>query len=246
MHKFHNHILRFIVLLCISGLSFTVIQADSEYIIDHAGILGIEETDKLNAYAEEISREYDCGIYAVTITSHSGDVQDMADDMYHNQYHLGYGEEKNGIMLLLSMEDRDYALLVNGEKAQNVFQYTDDLKKAFLDDFKEDNYQSGIQEYLETCGWYLEQASLGKPVKPSVWSSFFIILGISAGIAGIITWILYKMNKNVRKAVKADAYAAGTASVSNSYDQYMHTTTTSRTIQRNTSGNGSSIQSGKF
>lgn len=247
IHKPHEHIIRFLIfLICIVSFSFTVIHADSEYIIDHAGILTVEETDALNAYAEKISKQYECGTYVVTTVSHTGDIQNMADDLYHNQYHLGQGEDKNGIMLLISVGERDYALLVNGEKAENAFQYTEDLKKAFLDDFKEDNYYSGIQKYLETCSYHLEEAVMGKPVKPSIWSSFPIILAIAAGIAGIITLILYKLNKNVRNAETAAAYTSGTVSVSNRYDQYTHTTTTSRTIQRNTSDNGSSIQSGKF
>lgn len=247
IRNFHEHIIRFLFfLLCIVSFSFTVIHADNEYITDHAGILTIEQTDALNTYAEKISKQYECGIYVVTTVSHTGDIHNMADDLYHNQYHLGYGEEKDGIMLLISVVERDYALLVNGEKAENAFQYTEDLKKAFLDDFKEDNYQSGIQRYLETCSYHLEEAALGKPVKPSIWSSLLIILAVSASIAGIITLILYKLNKNVRNAETAAVYTSGTVSVSNRYDQYTHTTTTSSTIQRNTSNNGSSIQSGKF
>lgn len=82
--------------------------------MDDAGLLTEEEADALLDKLEEISERQECEVAVVTVDSLEGKTsQDYADDFYdYNGY--GYGKDDDGILLLISMEDRDYAITTYG------------------------------------------------------------------------------------------------------------------------------------
>ena len=96
-------------------------QASIPYhVSDTAGLLQESEWKILEDLSEQLSQEYSCGIYVITVDDYTnymqGDILSCAEEMYRN-YHLGYGERRNGILLFLSMEERDYALIAYGDDA---------------------------------------------------------------------------------------------------------------------------------
>lgn len=246
--------------LCIvSALPVKAEDTEAEYYVyDNAELLTSEEDRSLERYAKSISEQYNCGVYIVTAKAMAGDdINEEADTVYHEIYGLGVGDDKDGIMLLLCMAGRDYALLTNGEWAETAFSTyaTRQLEKTFLDDFADDQWYDGFYDYLYTCSEYLALAESGQPVSAPKERAFLIILGISAVVAGIITLILNSKMKSVHTAVQAAAYKAGTLNLTDRRDLYTHTTTTTRIIEKSsssgsssvsTTSHGSTVRSGKF
>lgn len=79
------------------------------------------------------------------------------------------GDGRDGIIILLSMVKRDYAMFVYGEHAGYAFNKygQEQLEKSFLDDFGKNDWYGGISHYLDTCDAYLAKADARHPVQPN-------------------------------------------------------------------------------
>ena len=231
-------------------------------ITDTVGLLTSDEDLTLEARAEEISAQYGVGIYLLILEDYSeyyDDPYETAYELYH-QNTLGLGEDRDGVILLMSMSDRKYATFFYGPKAEYAFDaYGQELmEEEFLDDFRDDDWYDGFEDYLEVCAEYLERAEAGDPVRrddssaggsdgSGIGTTILVCLGISAVIAMIVCLILRGKMKSVRKGTHADAYVTGSLNLTASRDQYTHTTETRTKIEHESSdsgGGGSSACSG--
>ena len=231
-------------------------------ITDTVGLLTSDEDLRLEARAEEISAQYGVGIYLLILEDYSeyyDDPYETAYELYH-QNTLGMGEDRDGVILLMSMSDRKYATFFYGPKAEYAFDaYGQELmEEEFLDDFRDDDWYDGFEDYLEVCDEYLARAEAGDPVRgdyssaggssvSGIGTTILVCLGISAVIAMIVCLILRGKMKSVRKGTHADAYVTGSLNLTASRDQYTHTTETRTKIEHESSdsgGGGSSACSG--
>ena len=75
---------------------------------------------------------------------HSEGVYKATYTIYH-QYTMGVGPNRDGIMLLLSMDDRDWAMFCYGSHCEYAFNSygQEKLEKVFLDNFGEDDWYGG-------------------------------------------------------------------------------------------------------
>ena len=234
-----------------------------QYVFDVADLLPYEKWEKLEARAEAISQKQDCGVYFALVDDYTeygnGSVFEVTYQLYHGS-ELGMGSGRDGIIVLLSMAERDYAMFVYGEYAEYAFdEYGQEkLEEQFLGDFGENDWYGGISNYLDACEEYLTKADAGKPVRRPYWIWFVISAGCSCLAAGTVClWLLRKM-KSVHQKAEADAYlTAGGLHLTKQYDRYTHTTETRTKIQKESSGGsggstysesggGGSGRSGKF
>ena len=231
-------------------------------ITDTVGLLTSDEDLTLEERAEEISAQYGVGVYLLILEDYSeyyDDPYETAYELYH-QNTLGLGEDRDGVILMLSMSNRKYATFFYGPKAEYAFDaYGQELmEEEFLDDFRDDDWYDGFEDYLEVCAEYLARAEAGDPVRrddssaggsdgSGIGTTILVCLGISAVIAMIVCLILRGKMKSVRKGTHADAYVAGSLNLTASRDQYTHTTETRTKIEHESSdsgGGGSSACSG--
>ena len=124
------------------------------YVTDVAGLLSDEQLQTLEQKAQEVSEQYNCGVYAVTVDDYQNyddsGVFDTAVAVYHG-CNLGEGSDRDGILLLLSMADRDYAMFVYGPFANEAFNSygQEQLEQVFLDDFADNDWYNGFTDYIE-------------------------------------------------------------------------------------------------
>ena len=149
--------------LCVPALAAGFDEAELYFVTDEAGLLSEQEWSDLEARAEEISLKYKCGVYIIAVDNFANyadgnDVVEAAKNLYR-EYSLGYGGEKSGVLLLLSMAERDYDLLAYGYGNTAFTDYgKDKLAEKFLDNFKNDDWYGGFQDYLEKSGSMLQSA----------------------------------------------------------------------------------------
>lgn len=88
--------------------------------------------------------------------------------IYHN-FTMGEGPNRDGIMLLLSMNDRDWAMFCYGSRSEYTFNKygQQELEKVFLDNFGENDWYGGFEDYIKECSSYLEKAALGSLSVPA-------------------------------------------------------------------------------
>ena len=244
-----------IALLLALSLCIPAMAAELDHVTDAVEALDEGTLQEYNALAGNISDYYGCGIYAVLVDDYAnygnGDVSDVAGQIYH-EYDLGVGEGYDGVLLLLSMAERDYSIYVFGETAEYAFgSYArDKLADKFLGAFGENDWAGGMYDYIVACGEFLDSAANGSPVKESVVSSVAIWGAVSCLVAGIVCLILKGKMKTVHKGASAAKYvAAGGLVLTGSYDNFTHTTVTRSKIEKESSSGssgGGSSSSGKF
>ena len=236
--------------------------ADMNYIFDLSDQLSYEEWAELEARAADISQRHGCGVYAAFVddfTEYGGgnDVYKTTYQLYHAS-ELGMGADRDGIIILLSMDDRDYAMFVYGDHAEYAFDRygQKELEDAFLGYFGDNDWYGGVSHYLDTCDEYLTRAEEGKPVRKNTLPMYIIVVAASCAIAGGICLMLKWKMKTVHKKAEANEYvAAGGLNLTKQYDRYTHTTETRRKVHDDSdsdsgtsscSGGGGSGRSGKF
>ncbi len=189
-------------------------------VCDACGLLTREEADTLNARAEEYSEAYACDIILVVVPDTEGyDVESYTEEVYRT-YHYGRGEEQSGVILLLSMEGRDYDLAAYGYG--NVA-FTDAGKEWLMEDvlpyLGNNDWYGGFSQYLESCADYLRQARAGSPVDDygggARRQGFYItgrmvLIALILGLipAGITVLVLRSRMKSAVLQRKADSYLA--------------------------------------
>lgn len=229
-------------------------QTGDTFIYDIEGLLTDEQWVELEMMANELSWKYDCALYIVTVS----DYEEYGDEPYdaaaniYNQEDFGIGEQRTGVMLLLSMWDRDAALYVrNGDAEKAIGKYAQGLlADNYLSYFRNDDWYGGFHAYLTTCGDFLEQAAQGHPVKKPLTASLGKGVLIGVGLALVVCLILKGKMKSVRQGVEADEYVtADGLHLTERYDHYTHTTETRTKISKDSgshSGGGGSGRSDKF
>ncbi len=244
-----------VISLCVPAMA----DGTMEYVIDVYDLLTYDEWEELEAMAESVSEEYDCGVYIVIVDDYTeygyGDVYDVTTDIYNNEdSSFGYGDDRDGIMLLLSMYDRDWAMFVHGDNAEYAFnEYgQEQLEESFLPYLSHDEWYDGFASFIATCEEYLELAENGEPVEEGHFVDILIAIGVACFIAILICLVLLGKMKSVKRKVEAKAYVTpGGFRLDRSFDRYTHTTETRRKIESKSSssshsGGGGSGRSGKF
>lgn len=124
----------------------------SVYVVDDADLLTSEEEARLEESAREISQRQACDVVLGTASYLNGATpMEYADDYFdYNGY--GYGEDRTGILLLVSMEDRDVWVSTRGEAIQA---FTDDgiqyLIEQLFNDLSYGDYAGAFSTYYETA-----------------------------------------------------------------------------------------------
>jgi len=202
-----------------AGLKTFAVNQHGQYIFDDAGMLTADEFESLNSYAKQISEYYECGVHILTTDSEEADeynIQMFAEDEYLRYTDYGWGEDKDGFLLVLGTYDRSYWLLAYGPWGNYALtDYAkDEMANQFLDNFRNDDWAGGFNDYLSYANYVLDCASQGQPVdvyydreETDVGVEAYAFAAVIGLIAALITCSRYK--KQMRTAViatKADAY----------------------------------------
>lgn len=238
-------------------------EAELDYITDQYGLLDDVEYEELNSMAEEISEYYDFGVYAVIVDDYTyygdGNIFDVATQIY-SEYNLGHGDGKDGLMLMLSMYDRDYVLITYGDFGNYAFNDEGRIAMTdyFLDDFADDYWYGGMFDYLDISNMYLEAAANGNPYSADniliteeermelIALDVATILIIPLIVALIAIFIMQRKMKSVAMATSAYAYAEGELELRQRQDIYKYSTETRTKIESSKSSGTSTHKSGGF
>lgn len=227
-------------------------------VTDAAGLLTEGELLRLEALAEDTAQRYAVGVYVVTIDDYREfdptGVFETTYGIYH-RYSMGVGRDRNGIMLLLSMRERDYGLFCYGEKTEYAFNSygQEQLETVFLDNLGENDWYGGFEDYITECAVYLEKAENGQPVResPVAWILLFGVIAIV--IALVVCGVLVGQMKSVARKTTAGVYAVDGLRLTQQTDRFTHRTESRRKIETSSSsgsvshsGGGGSGRSGKF
>ena len=226
------------------------------YVTDAASLFTEAELTALNDAATRVSSEYHCVVYAILVDDYTQynpqGVEECAQGFY-SYYDLGYGDDRDGLLLLLSLEDRDYALQDYGPNAANWF--TDSklsrLESSFLKYFREDDWYGGVMAYIEGAGQLLARSrqesqntqngqygqyhestlGLGDGMDPL--TKLIIAIAPSSAIALAVCQGFKSQMKTAKERDTADEYVvSGSARLRIKEDQFINRTRTVQVIEQ--------------
>ncbi len=245
----------FAIVLCLSAtISVLTVAADgfaNQYsrVVDMANLLTDSEEAALIEKLDEISLRQNMDvIVATTEDLEAYSIIEYADRLYDN-CQFGYGSDKDGLLLLISMEDRDWYISTRG---YGITAFTDAgieyIGEQIKSELSNGNYAAAFTSYAELCDDFITQAQSGKPYdkgslprKPLslIWIPIAIIIGFV--IANIVVGNMKSKLKTVRAQASANNYMkSGSMNITDSRDLFLYRTVTRTEKPKESSSSGSS------
>lgn len=254
---------QFILIVIILLVSLTSLSAYGENelsnerilprLVDEAALLTDQEASKLIEKLDGISEKQKMDIVIITVDSLEGyGPRELADNIY--EYNgFGFGPNNDGILLLLSMEERDWAISTGG---YGITAFTDAGQGYMTDNFikylSKGDYYKGFEKFANLADDFIDQARTNMPYdtnnlpkKSSL--TLRILIGIIGGglIGFIVTSFMKSSLKSVSKERVASKYlvASSMLPLANN-DLYLYSTVskTERKKEDDSSGGGSTTR----
>jgi len=226
------------LVLCLS-IPFCAHAAGADSLIyDEAQLLTGDEAAQLNAKLLEVGQACEAQIVVATVASvEDGDV-DAYVEAFYDTMNLGYGENRDGVLLLVSMEPRQYRILSNGYAGDaidpDVISVIGDI---IVDDLSAGSYASAFNLFADQCAYYLDGYLNGFPF--DLGGTLLIVLPVGALVGIIVAFVLKGQLKSVRQQNQANVYIkSGSMQVAVRNDLFLYRTV-NRTRKESSKSSGS-------
>lgn len=217
-----------------SGAQSKVSQSTYPRLMDEAGLLSSDEAAEIKAKLDEISERQKFDVVIATVNSLSGKTpREYADDLY-DYSGFGFGENKDGVLFLISMEDRDWYISTTG---YGIAAITDAGREYIADKFtgylSDSDYAEAFRIYANEVDRFVTNAvETGKPYDVGnlphdplslIWIPISLVVGIL--IASAVVGGMKSKLRSVSFAAAADSYVKpGSMNVRESRDMFLYST----------------------
>ena len=182
-----------------------ILMVEETLIYDDADLLSDSEETALTEKLTDIGGTYNAQIVIATIASMDGGDIDGFLEYFYDSMGLGYGENHDGVFLLVCMDPREYRILSNGFAGVAID--TGDIANigdAIVSDLSDGNFAAAFDEFADQCVYYLDGHQNGFPFNFGKNLLICLVIGILAGV--IVAFVLKGQLKTVRKQDKANVY----------------------------------------
>ena len=222
-------------------------KENEEFLYDEADLLTDSEETALVEKLTEISHATNAQIVIATIASMDGGDIDSFVDYLYDSMGFGYGENHDGVLLLVCMDPREYRILSNGYAGVAIGPDQIDTLCDFMETYLPNgHYVAAFNSFADQCGEFLEYYQMGSPFKVGKNLAISLIIGIIAGL--IVAFVLKSQLKSVRKQDQAHRYVKpGSMTVDMQYDIFLYRTVTrtkkQERVESTSSGSGDTARS---
>ncbi|MBR1738798.1 MAG: TPM domain-containing protein [Ruminococcus sp.] len=243
----------FFTLLIIMSMTAFGVSADeltNPRVIDEADVLTDSEeadlTDRLYSLSEDC--KVDIALVVVNDLGGAYDVELFTEDLF-DRGGYGYGDDRDGMLFVVSIETRDYDVYTYGEHGKKVFtdSRVDRMIKKLKGDLSSGDYYSAFDKYATLS----RKIWKGHGKVPWFWIPISLIFG---AIVGLIHCSKYKaeltsvsMQRGADDYIKKDSFQ-----LTDQRDTFLYKNVTKTKIESSSSsggsrgGGGGSHHSGKF
>lgn len=201
----------FALMLCLSLAIPALAAVSLPRLVDDANLLTVSQVRTLLNKLDEISTRQKMDVVVVTVDTLNGkSPRAYADDFYdYNGYTF------DGVLLLVSMEDRDWWISTSG---YGITAFTDAgidyIGEQFVSELSDENYAKAFDIFAEKCDEFITQARSGDPYDRHnlpkdpfnvvIWLIVSLVIGLI--VALIATGIMRGKLKSVRSKYEAADY----------------------------------------
>ena len=181
--------------------SYTVPSTrQKDRLLDNADLLSSSEEAELLRELDDLSEKQRCNVVILTVDSHSGSIEAFADD-YFDYNGFGADYDDAGVLFMLSMETREWAISTSGAGISAFTDYGQEvMTDKMLPYLKDGDYYNAFKTYIDRSDYYLDLYHEGTPFdiqnnKEKTDPLFHIFLSIVIGLVTAIIPILAMKSK---------------------------------------------------
>ena len=213
-------------------------KPEERLLYDEADLLTDSEEAALMGKLAAVSTGYEAQIVVVTIASMDGGNIDTYVDYVYDSMGFGYGENYDGVLLLVCLDPREYRILSNGFAGVAID--PDDISKIsdeIVGNLSDGDYAGAFQEFIDECAYYLDGHLNGFPFNAGKSLAVSLLIGIALGL--IVAFVLKGQLNSVQKQTRAHDYVkSGSMHVNISNDIFLYRNVT-RTKKQSSSSSSS-------
>ena len=196
----------FALALCFSlALAVSADSYGEQLLYDDADLLTDYQEAELARKLADISRTYSAQLIVATIPSlSSGDMDGFADYLYDSM-DFGYGENRDGAMLLVCMDPREYRILSNGYAGVAIGpRQIDSLCQTMNTYLPGGHYDAAFHAFAEQSGVHLENYLVGASFDAGRNLAISLAIGLAVGL--IAVFVMKSQLTSVRMQNHAGEY----------------------------------------
>ena len=240
------------LILC-TMLTVSVSAAQMPRLMDGADLLTDSQEAELLERLDAVSAELQTDVVIITLESCGGYSADEVIQAFYDQYGYGYGGNRDGVMLLLSMAERDWRILCNGFAADAITpSERDEIGDHIVEELSAGEYMEAFMEFTSLCRYEIEGERNGFPFNFGLSLAVSVVIGFV--VALIATGIMRSKLKSVRSQTGAREYTRpGSMQLTRSSDLFLYRTMNRRRKPQQSSsgsrgggGGGRHVGGGKF
>ena len=215
------------LLICVAIAVPAFAAENTEFLYDEADLLTPEEEQ----------------IIVATIASMDGGNIDTYVDYVYDSMGFGYGENHDGVLILVCMDPREYRILSNGFAGVAID--PDDISKIsdeIVGNLSDGDYAGAFDEFVDECAYYLDGHINGFPFNAGKSLAISLIVGVVIGL--IVAFVLKGQLKSVHSQSRAQEYVKnGSMHVNLSNDMFLYRNVTRTKKQSSSSSSGGTARS---
>ncbi len=141
-------------------------DAEERFLYDDADLLTDDQESELVQKLEDVSHTYNTQLVIATLPAlTNGNIDDFVEHLYDSM-DFGYGETKEGVLLLVCMDPREYRILSNGSAGVAIGPDQVDTLCDFMDVYLPNgHYVAAFNSFADQCGEMLAYYEAGSPFK---------------------------------------------------------------------------------
>ncbi len=160
---------------------------NSDRVVDQAGLLSDREEEKLEEQFAAIAGEYQCDVAVVTVDSCGGKSPMNFTDDYYEANGYGCGDTRDGLMLMISMEERDWWITTMGDAIRIFTDYgLEQMEYQFIDELSDGDYYEAFRSFGRTAEDFMEEARQDRPYDVGHTYEKPLALGVRIGISAAV------------------------------------------------------------
>ena len=238
-----------ILTLCLS-MALPALADNTGLVRDGAELLTDRAESELEAELERISGAYGADVLVVTLKNLEGFEMDFFTEKYYDTF---VGADHDGVMLLITMAEREYRILSNGFGAEAVSDSEIDDICAHIEPYLRDgDYAAAFGRFAQDCEYQLNGQVNGFPFE----FGKMLIISLFAGVlvALVVVLVLAFQLRSTGRRHTAEGYTRkGSFHLTGASDIYLYRNVTRRPRQtenssgsHRSSGGGRNMGGGRF
>ena len=220
---------------------------------DGADILSEYDEQSLLEKLNSISDKYETDFIVITVDTVGSYSPGSFIEEFFDRFNYGTGEFRNGVMLMLSMKEREYRILSNGIVGNTL----DDnaigsISDAIASDLSAGNYSYAFNKFINESEYYVNGAINGFPFDYPIAIFISLLIGFIASLIAVSS--MKKKLKSVAPVNEANAYMReGSMNLKRANDIFLYATvsrtarsSSSRSSRGGRSGGSRHVGGGRF